>query len=295
MNYGSLWQRWTRGVSWTWVNERYRDALPMDFDSGVMALDTRDRLHVKQGRSTARVIFHEAGNGGLATESSGPVLSVYLKRQYRLSWPARLAATIDPSGRHSPAAAEWAHLERGRNLGIDVPEVVAAGERIGPHAGLSSFLMLAELIGCEALHEAVPRLAADLDPQAFASLKRRIIEEMARIALTLHAARLFHKDLYLCHFFLDIDRLERGGGPPRLVLIDLHRLSSRRFGSSWLRWKDLGQLLYSTFGVDGIDDRDRLRFWRSYLKHCPVAMPAWQAWIVRFRAARYRAHNRKPR
>ncbi len=226
VNYGSLWKRWTRGVSWTWVNERYRDALPADFDSGLMSLETRDRLHVKQGRSTARVVFHEGRDGGLATESSGPALSVYLKRQYRLPWPARLAATIDPSGRHSPAAAEWAHLERGRTLGIDVPDVVAAGERIGPHGGLTSFLMLAELTGCEALHEAVPRLAAELDPRAFASLKRRLIEEMARIASTLHAARLFHKDLYLCHFFLDIDRLERGGEPPRLVLIDLHRLSS---------------------------------------------------------------------
>ena len=62
----------------------------------------------------------------------------------------------------------------------------------------------------------------------FATLKRRLIAEMARIAATLHAARLFHKDLYLCHFFLDLDRLERDGRTIRLVLIDLHRLSSRR-------------------------------------------------------------------
>ncbi len=37
------------------------------------------------------------------------------------------------------------------------------------------------------------------------------------------------------------------------------------------------------------------RFWRLYLRRCPIAMPAWQEWIVRFRAVRYRAHNRKPR
>src|SRR5262249_61585147 len=104
-------------------------------------------------------------------------------------------------------------------LGIDVPEVVAAGGRIGPYADLTSFLMVAELTGCEALHEALPRLAARLDARAFANFKRRLIGEMARIAATLHAARLFHKDLYLCHFFLDTDRLERDGGavPPLLV------------------------------------------------------------------------------
>jgi heptose I phosphotransferase len=296
VNYGSFWQRWTRGVSWTWVNDRYRDSLPVDFDSGLMALDTRDRLHVKQGRSTARVVYHAAGPRGRADhEAATPALSVYLKRHYRLSWAARLAATIDPSGRHSPAAAEWAHLEQGRALGIDVPDVVAAGESIGPHAGLTSFLMVAELIGCEASHECIPRLAARLDPRAFATLKRRMIGEMARVAATLHAARLFHKDLYLCHFFLDVDRLGRGRRDIRLVLIDLHRLASRRVWSDWLRWKDLGQLLYSTYDVDGIDDRDRIRFWRLYRKRCPVALPTCQAWIVRLRAARYRAHNRKPR
>ncbi len=97
-----------------------------------MTLDARDRLHVKQGRSTARVVFHARRTGRAASSSTTPGLSVYLKRQYRLPWRARLAATIDPSGCIRPRSAEWAHLEKGRALGIEVPEVVAAGERIGP-------------------------------------------------------------------------------------------------------------------------------------------------------------------
>jgi heptose I phosphotransferase len=247
-----------------------------------MTLDTPDRLHVKQGRSTARVVFH-------------PKLSVYLKRHYHLPWSAGLAATIHPSGRYSPAAEEWTHLERGRALGIEVPEVIAAGERIGPRGGLTSFLMVAELTDCEALHEALPRLAARMESRAFEDLKRRVIVEMARIAATLHGARLFHKDLYLCHFFLDLDRLERDDRDIRLVLIDLHRLSAGRPWPAWLRWKDLGQLLYSTFGMDGINDRDRLRFWRLYRRRRPLTLATWQAAIVAFRAGRYRAHNRNPR
>src|SRR5262249_23244880 len=193
--------RWTRGVSWTYVNERFADALPADFDASVMALDTPDQLHVKQGRSTARVIFHRDEQGESADAPATRRLSVYLKRHYHLPRAARLAATIHPAGRYSPAAEEWTHLETGRALGIEVPEVVAAGERIGPRGGLSSFLMVAELTGCQALHEALPCLAARLDPGVFVALKRRVIAEMARIAVTLHNSRLFHKDLYLCHFF----------------------------------------------------------------------------------------------
>ncbi len=193
MSYGTLWQRWFRGVSWTWINEHYRARVPDDLAANVMTLESQDRFHAKQGRSTARVVLVRADRP----------LAVYLKRHFRLPWPARLAALVDPAGKHSPAAAEWAHLEHARALGIDVPEVVAAGEQIGPGAHLQSFLMIAELAGCEAVNELLPRLAEQLDAEAFEALKRRLIAEMARITATLHAARVFHKDLYLCHFFLD--------------------------------------------------------------------------------------------
>jgi heptose I phosphotransferase len=272
-------------VNWTWINEHYRACLPEDFDVTVMTLESRDRFHAKQGRSTARVVL---------ANSDRPQV-VYLKRHFRLPWPARLAALLDPVGHHSPAAAEWAHLERVRALGIEVPEVVAAGEWIGPRADLRSFLMVAELTGCEPVHESLPRLASRLEPSAFASFKRRLIGEMARITATLHATRIFHKDLYLCHFFLDHDRLERDGRPLRVILIDLHRLAERPLSSDWWRWKDLGQLLFSTFGVAGITDRDRLRFWIRYGRLVGIRRPRWQARMVRFRATRYLAHNRKPR
>lgn len=297
MSHGSIWHRWIRGASWTWINERYRDILPPDFAASVMNLEVSDRFHAKQGRSTARVIFHRPDHPPTSGEGPGhePRLAAYLKRQYRLPWTARAAATLDPAGRHSPAASEWAHLETSRTLGIDVPEVIAAGERIGPHGQLTGFLLVAELTGCVALNEILPDLARRLDPLAFASLKRRVIAEVARIAATLHAARLFHRDLYLCHFFLDVKRLEERAHSPRLALIDLHRLHSSRLATAWMRWKDLGQLLYSTYGVDGIDDRDRLRFWRLYRRRCPITLAELQARVVKFRAARYRAHNRKPR
>jgi hypothetical protein len=160
---------------------------------------------------------------------------------------------------------------------------------------LRSFLMVAELTGCVALNEVLPKLADRLDSRDFAVLKRRVISEVARITAILHEAHYFHKDLYLCHFFLDLDRLEREGRPSRIVLIDLHRLGVHRIGRDWWRWKDLGQLLFSTSGVAGIDDRDRLRFWCSYKRQVSIRFERWQARLIRLRAARYARHNRKRR
>jgi len=273
-----FWHRLVRGSRWTWIDERFRAVLPADIDTRVMTLESRDRFHAKQGRSTARVVFHGA---------SGP-LSVYLKRHDRLPWRSRLAALIDPGGRHTPGAAEWSHLERVRALGIAVPEVVAAGERIGPWGRLQSFLMIADLVGCEPLHEAIPALVRRRDPRTFASWKRALIAAMAEITATLHRADLFHKDLYLCHFFVDP---ERHADEMRLTLIDLHRLGQHpRWPERWRR-KDLGQLLYSTYGVEGIDDRDRLRFWKHYRAHLGLRRLRRQARMIALKAARYHAHN----
>jgi heptose I phosphotransferase len=272
-------------VKWTWINEHYRARLPADLDLTVMSLESRDRFHAKQGRSTARVVLEKANRP----------LAVYLKRHFRLPWSARLAALFDPAGGHSPAAAEWSHLERVRELGIDVPDVVAAGERIGPRTDLRSFLMVAELSGCAPLNESLPQLAGRLDSRAFARLKQRLIMEIARMTATLHTACVFHRDLYLCHFFVDPVSLGRDGAAPRVALIDLHRLREHRLASNWWRWKDLGQLLYSTFGVSGITNRDRFRFWQRYCRLTGIRRPGWHVRMVRIRAARYQAHNRKRR
>ncbi len=287
MSYGSIWQRWSRGVNWTWVNDRYRASVPEDLSLTVMNLESRDRYHAKQGRSTARVVFHQADRP----------LAVYLKRHFQLPWRSRLGALVNPAGKHSPAAAEWAHLERVRKLGIDVPDVVAAGEQIGPHARLSSFLMVAELTDRQALNEALPSIARELEADAFESFKRRVIAEMAQITATLHAACVFHKDLYLCHFFIDPDRLDvkESAAPAPVSLIDLHRLGEHRVMANWWRWKDLGQMLFSTYGVEGITGKDRLRFWKRYRRLTRIRWSRGHALIIRLRAARYLEHNRTPR
>jgi heptose I phosphotransferase len=280
MSHGTFLQRLTEGTRWAWLAEGYRAALPEDLEATVMDLDSRDRYHAKQGRSTARVRF----------DSPWGELSVYLKRHERLPWSARLRALVDPGGKHSPAAAEWAHLEKARALGVAVPDAVAVGERIGPWGRLSSFLMVAELTGAVELNEVLPTLATTLPAPEFAAWKRSVVAEMAAMVARLHRSHVFHKDLYLCHFFLDTSPRARPGS--RLTLIDLHRLGEHRWTAPRWRRKDLGQLLYSTFGIRGIDDRDRLRFWRLYRRSVGLRWPRWQGHLIRAKAERYRAHNR---
>jgi heptose I phosphotransferase len=143
------------------------------------------------------------------------------------------------------------------------------------------------------LHEAIPALAQRLEPPAFAAWKRSLIAAMARDTATLHGAGLFHKDLYLCHFFVDPERSVAQGSAIRPTLIDLHRLGQhRRWPDRWRR-KDLAQLLYSTRGVAGIDDRDRLRFWKHYRRHLGLLRPRRQARMIARKAARYLAHITK--
>src|SRR5262249_56722554 len=86
--------------------------------------------------------------------------------------------------------------------GVPVPEVVAAGEFIGPRGGLQSFLAVEELTGMLPLNEAVPLAQASLDPRAFRRWKRGLLTEMARLGRMLHDRRSFHKDFYLCHVYV---------------------------------------------------------------------------------------------
>jgi len=173
-----------------------------------------------------------------------------------------------------------------------VPRVVATGEFIGPWCRLRSFLAVEELAGMLPLEEAIPLASRQLPPDTFRLWKRTLVRELARLTHLLHDRRTFHKDLYLCHFYIarsDIARLPEWRG--RVFLIDLHRLTHHPWTWWWWQIKDLAQLLYST-DIEGIDDRDRLYFWRDYRGPGPWrSARAWLRWGVLFKWRHYCRHN----
>jgi len=142
------------------------------------------------------------------------------------------------------------------------------------------------------LHEAIPDAAQRFDARTFRRWKDGLILELARLTSWLHDGRYFHKDLYLCHFYI----------PRRLIapaphwqgqvhLIDLHRFG--RHPIAWRRWqiKDLAQLLFSS-DISGIDDRDRLCFWRAYRGPRTHGLRAkFLRGLVLLKYRRYRRHN----
>jgi heptose I phosphotransferase len=251
----------------------------------IMEIPVTDRFHSKQGRSIGRWTLSQGGRK----------LVVYLKRHYQLPRRHGILAMLFPGRDWSPAMQEERHLEWAHRQGLPVPRVLAAGERIGPWGRLQSFIAVEELQDMLPLHEAVPLARARLDVARFREWKRALAQEMARLAHALHDRCYFHKDLYLCHFYVPRNAtgtvLKSFTG--LLHLIDLHRLGHHRWTWPWWQAKDLSQLLYSS-ETAGVDVRDRLVFWRAYMAAAgkgPAAglLGRW----IRFKAERYRRHNRR--
>jgi heptose I phosphotransferase len=280
----TLWRRLARGALRIRQRSDWSGFVGNDWPDRIMHAFITDRFHAKQGRSTARLILH----------AEGRCLAVYLKRHYRLPWWRGLLAALWPEAGWSPAIQEWQHLQWAHRHGLPVPAAVAVAEYIGPWGRLQSLLAVEELADMVPLNEAIPLAATSLPPATFRLWKRGLTREMARLARQLHDRRTFHKDFYLCHFFIArADTQMVPAWPGRVYLIDLHRLA--RHPWTWRLWvlKDLGQLAYSS-EIGGIDARDRLRFWHAY---CASRRPRtfWLRQGVLLKWRRYRRHNHRRR
>jgi len=202
-----------------------------------------------------------------------------------------------PAHPWSPGVEEWEHLRWAESAGIPVPRAVAAGEFRGPGVKLQSFLAIEELRDELGLHEAVPLASERLNPSEFVTWKRGLVAEVARLTRELHRRKMFHKDLYFCHFYIpEADtRTVPVDWHGRVHMIDLHRLGKHRIGRLWFVVKDLAQFLYSSH-ERGVTARDRLRFWKFYRAGewgFALRPPQWIRRFVRWKGERYARHNAK--
>lgn len=280
----TFWRRLVRGLRRIPPSPQMEQFAGPGWADRIMDLAVTDRLHVKQGRSIGRLVL----------EADGQSLSVYLKRHYRLPRRDGLLALFRPSAGRSPGWQEWEHLRWAASQGLPVPEVVAGGEIIGPWGRLQSFLAVKELAGMLPLHQAIPAAAERLAPTTFARWKRGLAAELARLAAEMHRRRRFHKDLYLCHFYVAADDTARlVDWPGRVWLIDFHRLGHHPWAWRWWLAKDLGQLWYSS-EIPGVSGRDRACFWRAYRKANPASTGGrWLRALIGLKVWGYRRHSRR--
>ena len=278
----TVWQRLRRGARRLCQQPDWTDFAGPNWADHIMTVAVTDRFHAKQGRSTGRWILR----------ADGRRLAVYLKRHYSLPWWRGWLAALWPNRGWSPAVQEWRHLEWAGSRGLPVPRALAAAEYIGPWGRLRSFLAVEELPGMLPLSEALPAAARQLDGETFRRWKRGLVAEIARLARALHDQRRFHKDFYLCHFYIPESFIyDLPVWQSRVHLIDLHRL--RHHPRTWRLWqmKDLAQLLYSS-DVPGINVQDRLRFWYAYLGS---ERRSWLSRLLRYgilvKSQRYQRHN----
>ncbi|WP_018863019.1 lipopolysaccharide core heptose(I) kinase RfaP [Thioalkalivibrio sp. ARh3] len=163
------------------------------------------------------------------------------------------------------AEPEWRAIHRLRKLEIPTTPPVAFGIRRGLNpARERSFVITRDLGRTRTLEQEC--LSWPEQPPAFA-FRLQLIREVARIARTLHGSGMNHRDFYLCHFRLDLNTDENairsGRIPPRLHLMDLHRVQFHARLPARAQIKDLGGLYFSAMDI-GLKPRDILRFMRLY-------------------------------
>ena len=195
----------------------------------------------------------EFENGG------GEPRVVYVKRYRRLplarQWDRIVRQTFGPS-------VGWWELAQGRRLAdlrIPVAAPVAYAEQMsGPLEARSAVLL--EGARGEAFDRYWRRRCQDGHPLTRGVPRHDMTRRLARFAAAFHETGFRHRDLYLCHIFVEHDEAGRAS----FRLIDLARTFR-----PWLRrtrWliKDLSQLDVSARQI-GATRADRLRFLLTYL------------------------------
>jgi heptose I phosphotransferase len=181
-------------------------------------------------------------------DDHGTQRTFFIKRHIRSSWKEYIKPLLRLTWPILGARNEWNAILHFHDADIPTMTPVAIGE-----SGENSFLITEGLDNCTKLSR-LGGLDDRRDPETI-KRRRRIIDEVARIARTMHAAGLHHQDFYLGHLMIS------QSAPGRIYVIDLGRV--QKHSTLARRWivKDLAQL---DFSADTTLTEQR-RFLRQYL------------------------------
>lgn len=183
------------------------------------------------------------------------------------------------------AQNEWRAIKKLERIGVDTMRLLGYGKSGWNPAKIQSFVVTHELKNTISLENFCKDWASSPPSR---ELKQALITEVAKIARTIHENGLNHRDLYICHYHLDISKGMDALGPGdiHLYLIDLHRVQIR--SRTPLRWraKDVSALLFSSMDL-GLTKDDLLLFAGVYHNTTPensIRENKFFWWLVKRRA-----------
>jgi heptose I phosphotransferase len=160
------------------------------------------------------------------------------------------------------AQNEWEAILKLKELNIDTMDIVGYGKKGRNPSKIKSFVITEELQNIISLEDFCmdwPNSPPDK------KLKQALIKKVAKITRTIHENGMNHKDLYICHFLLDISKglNNINSDNIRLFLIDLHRVQIRSKIPFYWRAKDVSAILFSSLEI-GLSQEDISLFMETY-------------------------------
>ena len=205
-------------------------------------------VRCKEGRTTQRFEINGAG--------------FYAKHHGGVGWLEIFKNLIQCRLPILGATNEWLAINHLHSLGVDTLNAAAYGVKGNNPAHQQSFLITDELTGVISLEDLSKEWLSK--PPSFV-LKRALITRVARMTRIMHRSGMNHRDLYICHFLLNLSALTEPVNPQSIhvYLIDLHRATIR--STVPRRWliKDIGSLYFSILQA-GFTRRDIYRFLKEY-------------------------------
>ena len=231
-----------------------------------------DLFRKKDGRRTLRFKFNEKYFFGKF--HSGVGWKKIMKNIFQLRKPPVLSAEN-----------EWKAILKLNELNIDTMKLVGYGKTGTNPGSIKSFVITEELQDIISLEDYC-RSWNITEPDA--DIKQAIIKKVAQIAKIIHENGMNHKDLYICHFLLDISKGINNIDPDniRLFLIDLHRVEIRSKIPFYWRAKDVSAILFSSLDI-GLTKNDMTFFMQTYHNTTPgksLQKHRFFWWIVKKRA-----------
>jgi heptose I phosphotransferase len=191
--------------------------------------------------------------------TDGPM--VYLKRYHRTPKIRQLINWFEQRCRCCTSVYDGHRTEELDAVGVAVPKTIAYGYEWDGLFEKRSFILIHEISDAHSLEE-LPAFMRDFSPAA-AGRRKAFVRQVADFVRRFHDTGCRHRDLYLCHLFLDRS--------DKLAMIDLHRIFKPLLLGERFRRKDLAQLYYSS-PKSGVTRTDRLRFYLAYRRQKKLSL-----------------------